>query len=101
MVSEAFKSNGLEAPPSAIIAPLAVRYPLLATGRFLTILPRVVLAYPAQTDRLRALPIDLPATRRPFGILTLKNRTVSPVVRRFIEQAHEVAGLHALTTQQA
>jgi DNA-binding transcriptional LysR family regulator len=91
MVSEAFQSHGLEVPQSATIAPLPVRYPLLATGRFLTILPRIALTFPAQTERLKALPIDLSATRRPFGIVTLKNRTVSPVVQLFITHASEVA----------
>lgn len=92
LVSEAFRSDGLELPPSAIIAPLPVRYPLLATGHFLTILPRMALTFPAQTGGLKALPIDLPATCRPFGVVTLKNRTVSPVVELFIAHAREVAG---------
>ena len=39
----------------------------------------------------KALPIDLPTTRRPIGAITLKTRTLSPVAQLFMETAHEVA----------
>ena len=37
------------------------------------------------------LPVDLPTTRRQIGIITLKNRTLSPLAQLFIACAHEVA----------
>jgi hypothetical protein len=40
---------------------------------------------------LKKLPVDLPTQPWPVAILTLKNRTLSPVVERFIECAREVA----------
>jgi DNA-binding transcriptional LysR family regulator len=40
---------------------------------------------------VKVLPINLPTTRRPIGIVTLKNRTLSPVAQLFIDCAHEVA----------
>ena len=40
---------------------------------------------------LMALSVDLPVRPWPILIATLKNRTLSPVVERFIECAHEVA----------
>ena len=39
----------------------------------------------------KVLPINLPITRRPIGIVTLKNRTLSPLAQIFIDCAHEVA----------
>jgi hypothetical protein len=36
------------------------------------------------------LPVDLPARPWPVAIVTLKNRTLSPVVERFIACAREV-----------
>lgn len=40
---------------------------------------------------LKVLPIRLPPDRLPIGIVTLKNRTLSPVAQLFIEVAREVA----------
>jgi len=40
---------------------------------------------------LKELPINLPARPWPVAIVTLKNRTLSPVVGRFLECAREVA----------
>jgi hypothetical protein len=37
------------------------------------------------------LSVDLPIAPGPVGIVTLKNRTVSPVARLFIECARDVA----------
>jgi DNA-binding transcriptional LysR family regulator len=40
---------------------------------------------------LKVLPVNLPIRPWPLSILTLKNRTMSPVVERFIECAREIA----------
>jgi hypothetical protein len=37
------------------------------------------------------LPVELPIARLPNGIVTLKNRTISPVAQLFIDGAREVA----------
>ena len=44
---------------------------------------------------LATLPVELPPQPLPAGILTLKNRTLSPVVDRFLEAARAVAGSFA------
>jgi DNA-binding transcriptional LysR family regulator len=95
VVFEAFRANGLDVPRTIVTSFFPVRNALLATGRFLTMVPRVVLAFPATGLALKALPIDLPTTRRPLGIITLKNRTLSPVAQRFIASAREFAKLMA------
>jgi hypothetical protein len=43
----------------------------------------------AHGPAIKALPIDLPTTRRPIAVVTLKNRTVSPVAQVFIDCARE------------
>jgi DNA-binding transcriptional LysR family regulator len=68
-----------------------VRMSLLATGRFLTIFPTSGLRFPTEHPELRSLPVKLPMARVPTGIVTLKNRTLSPVARLFIENARTVA----------
>ena len=68
-----------------------MRISLAATGRFLTVLNRSVLRYPLKHPFIKELPIKLPMASGPIGIITLKNRTLSPVARLFIECAREVA----------
>jgi DNA-binding transcriptional LysR family regulator len=48
-------------------------------------MPRSVAYYKA----LKVLPVDLPIRPWPVNIVTLKNRTLSPVVERFIACARE------------
>ena len=64
---------------------------LLATGRFVTILPASALRFPARRSEIKVLPVQLPMARVPNGIVTLKNRTLSPVAQLFIDCAREVA----------
>ena len=65
--------------------PLAMHY--VANGPFVTAYPRsVTLLY-----ALKELPVELPVWSWPVLILTLKDRTLSPVAERFIQSAREVA----------
>jgi DNA-binding transcriptional LysR family regulator len=92
VVSEAFKAHGLEAPSAKVIGgSLVLRNQLLATGRFLTMLPKSVLRYHAEQWSLKVLPIDLRIKPRPIAIVTLKNRTLSPVVELFAEHFRAVS----------
>jgi len=89
---KAFRAHGLDYPRTTVVndSPYA-RMSLLATGRFLSILPASALRFPAKRQEVRVLPIELPLARMPVGIVTLKNRTLSPVARLFIEHTREVA----------
>ena len=92
MIVEAFEACGLKPPAErASAASIPLRNYLLATGRFLTVLPNSVLHFNAKQWSLRALPIDLRTKPVSIAILTLKNRTLSPVVGLFIEHLREVA----------
>jgi DNA-binding transcriptional LysR family regulator len=64
---------------------------MAAGGRFLTIVPSSALRFPMKRAEIMALPVELPQGRVPIGIVTLKNRTLSPVAKLFIETAREVA----------
>jgi DNA-binding transcriptional LysR family regulator len=89
---EAFRASGLDYPRTPVfIIPTEVRISLLATGHFLTILASSALRFPTRRTEIKALPIDLPLPLVPVGIVSLKNRTLSPVARLFTEQAREVA----------
>jgi DNA-binding transcriptional LysR family regulator len=64
---------------------------LLATGRFVTILPASALGFPARRAEIKALPVHVPMARVPTGIVTLKTRALSPVAQLFVNCALEVA----------
>ena len=92
VVIEAFRASGLDVPAATVVtSSTPTRRALLATGRFLTIIPASVLRLAAENPAPRALPIELPRTPRPIGIVTLKARTLTPVAQRFIDGAREVA----------
>jgi len=93
---EAFRASGLDYPRATVFTgPAAVRISLLATGRFLTIFPTSVLRFPVKHQEIKVLPVELPIARVPLGIVTLKNRTLSPVAQLFIDSAREVAKTYA------
>jgi DNA-binding transcriptional LysR family regulator len=92
LISEAFRARGLPPPSVRVTAgPILLRNHLLATGRFLTALPASVLRYNAARWALKALPIELGIKPRPIAIVTLKNRTVSPVTELFIQHVRTAA----------
>lgn len=89
---EAFRVSGLGYPRVTVVAVTPqVRMSLLATGRFVTIFSTSALRFPTKHPDLKILPVKLPLARPAIGIITLKNRTLSPVARLFIEHAREVA----------
>ncbi len=89
---EAFRSSGLECPSATVATlPREVRMRFLETGRFLTIFPASALKFSAPHPTLKVLPVDLPFPSLPVGIVTLKDRTLSPIARLFAEHAREMA----------
>ena len=94
----AFHAHGLELPRKGVHSfSHHLRYDLLATGRFLTLIPGEVLRYNAERWALKALPIHLKIQPYSVAAFTLKRRTLSPVAALFIDQAREVAKLIAKT----
>ena len=92
LITEAFRAHGLAIPQERVTASsILLRNHLLATGRFLTVLPDSVLRYNAKQWSLKALPVDLGVKPRAIAIVTLRNRTVSPVVQLFVEHLRAVA----------
>jgi len=89
---EAFRASGLDYPRTTVVTDSPqVRISLLATGRFVTIFPASAIRFPNPRPEIKALPVELPVARLANGIVTLKNRTLSPVAQLFIECAREVA----------
>lgn len=91
-LAEAFQVHGLDLPRTSVVSlSMNLRNHLLATGRFLTVLSASMLRFNAKAWSLKALPIDLRVPNRCVAIITLKGRTLSPVVKLFIDHARAVA----------
>jgi len=93
LVVAAFRASGLKAPRAAVYADsFNMRTKLAATGHFLAVGPASMLTFPAKDSSIKLLPVEFPTTTHgQTGIMTLKNRTLSPLAQRFIECAREVA----------
>jgi DNA-binding transcriptional LysR family regulator len=92
LVVDAFRTSGLKAPSATVYSDaINMRIKLAATGRFLAVVPASIVEFPAKHAAIKKLPVELGMTQRPTGIITLKNRTLSPLAQRFIECAREVA----------
>jgi DNA-binding transcriptional LysR family regulator len=92
LVLEAFRASGLGPPRATVYADaINMRTKLAANGHFLAIVPASIMRFPAKQGSLKVLPVELPTTHRQIGIVTLKNRTLSPLAQRFIEYARQFA----------
>ena len=90
-IMEAFHARGLPPPQISVMATsLGLRNFLSMGGRFIVALPRSIVELYADRFALKRLPIEFP-TQISYAIITLKNRSLSPAVERFIECAREVA----------
>lgn len=94
IIADAFRAHGLSAPREKVTASsMLLRSRLLATGRYLTVLPDSVLRCNAKAWGIKALPVDLGSQPMAVTVITLGDRTVSPVVRIFIDEIRAVAGV--------
>ena len=85
VVAEAFRARGLRMPKISLMTfSVHLRTGMLASGRFITTFPNAILRFHADRHSIKALPIELPDRPWPVVLMTLKNRTRSPVVERFI-----------------
>src|SRR5262245_6580181 len=91
LVADGFRSHDMEFPPKgAATGPIHLLFALLASGPFLLAMSGSLLQLRTDLPPLKVLPVDFPSPPWPVGIMTLKNRTRSPVTRLFIECAREV-----------
>jgi DNA-binding transcriptional LysR family regulator len=91
LVANAFRASGLEFPRRAVATgSIHLHMALIASGPFLAILPGSMLRFAPNRAALTVLPVELPIPPWPTGIVRLKNRTVSPAAKLFIECAREV-----------
>ena len=68
-----------------------LRLALLASGNYISCIPGSVYRYGAAGRPIKELPVVDMALKLPVAILTLKNRTLNPAVKIFIDTARDVA----------
>jgi DNA-binding transcriptional LysR family regulator len=92
LIQKAFEARGLNVPRANVtVLAVHMQIALLATERFLTILPGTMLHFSAQRLSLKILPVDFPKQTWPVGIVILRDRTLSPATQLFIDCAREVS----------
>jgi DNA-binding transcriptional LysR family regulator len=92
LVTEAFRARGVAAPQASVFAQQTnMRLRMTETGRFLSIVTASAVQLARKNASIKVLPVHFPSTGRHVGIITLKNRTLSPLAERFIACAKEVA----------
>lgn len=87
---EAFVARGLQ-PPKKILQTLSshLRVNLASSGSHIATLPNSTLRVYGERFELKPLPIELPELSWPALIVTLKNRTISPVVESFMQHVRD------------
>jgi DNA-binding transcriptional LysR family regulator len=92
VVEEAFRAIGLKMPKICVETfSVALRNQLLVGGRHIAAIPGSMLLAKTKSLSVKVLPIALPKRPWPVAIVTLKNRTLSPVAELFIKHAREIA----------
>jgi DNA-binding transcriptional LysR family regulator len=92
LIFEIFRASDLEPPvPSMTTLSIQLTTALVASGRFVGLLPNSVANFSASREMLKKLPMKLPGENFSTSIITVKNRTLSPLAELFIASAREVA----------
>jgi len=91
LVIDAFRRKGLE-PPRRTVTVGSAQWTsnLVAKGQFLGVHGDVYLRFKSANVPLKVLPVELQIPLSPVSIITLKDRTLSPIAQRFIELALEI-----------
>jgi DNA-binding transcriptional LysR family regulator len=90
-VADAFRASGATFPPKGVVWGAATfMCALIPRGPYLSLFPASLLRFGANLPRLKVLPVNLPIPPWPVGVMTLKNRTLTPVVKVFIDCARVV-----------
>ena len=88
---ELFRRHNLPLPPTTVTTiSIYMRLNLLASSRFITLLPMQILRMRSSSAWLRALNVDLGDTSAPIASITLKGRRAGGAVQLFQQASREV-----------
>jgi DNA-binding transcriptional LysR family regulator len=92
IVSEIFSTSELKVPRAgAVTLSIPLGIALVASGRFIGMLPASVVRFNPGRSALKILPVKLPKYQpATVGVVTVRNRTISPLAQSFIDYARKV-----------
>lgn len=101
LILEIFRANDLQ-PPRASLVTLSghLTATLIGSGRFVGLLPGSVARFSASRAGLKILAINLPAPRVATAIITVKNRTLSPLAELFVDCARKIGAAITAPTRR-
>jgi DNA-binding transcriptional LysR family regulator len=87
LMEQAFRAKDLPVPTIRVVSfSVQLRAHLLATGDFVTAMPKSMLRLNPECRELKQLPIRLPNASFPVAIVTLKARTLPAAVELFLDR---------------
>jgi DNA-binding transcriptional LysR family regulator len=87
LMGQTFRAAGLPVPKMHVVSfSVQLRAHLLATGDFVTAMPKSMLRLNPECKNLKQLPIRLPNASFPLAIVTLKARTLTGAVELFLDR---------------
>jgi DNA-binding transcriptional LysR family regulator len=91
-VRQAFAAIGQPMPAGRVVTgSLALRYRLLRSGDFVSLMPEAALRLGAVPPHVRVIPVEMPPWAVPTAIATLRGRTLTPLAALFIEKVRQAA----------
>ena len=92
LITDVFRVSGLPMPRIAVTTTTAhLLFQLLESGRFVGHFGDRLLQFYTNRFALKRLSIELPIKPFSVAVITLKNRTISPVAKLFVDCAKEIA----------
>lgn len=91
---QVFRNSGLE-PPAATVMTVSLHLymRLIETGQWLGLVPNTAMRFGGKGMHIRALRVETMPPPAPVGIVTVKDRTLTPLAERFVDCTRRVAGL--------
>jgi DNA-binding transcriptional LysR family regulator len=91
VVVDVFRHRNLPLP-AAVVTTVSIymRLTLLASGKFISVLPLTMLRHPSSCAWLRAVEVDLADTTAPTALITIKRRRPSAPLKLFQQASLEV-----------
>ncbi|MGA7328648.1 MAG: LysR family transcriptional regulator [Rhodomicrobium sp.] len=91
---EFFWKNGLETPSARVLTvSLHLIMRLIETGRWLGLVPASTMRFGGKRLHIKVLPVNTLSPPAPVGLITVKDRTLTPLAERFIECTRKIANL--------
>ena len=98
-IQDIFTSAGLQAPqPTVTTLSVQLTMSLIASGRYVGILPMSVAQFNVGPGRLKLSSVKLTPVHSAVGIITIRDRTVSLLTELFIECAWELVTFNSRPT---